>query len=189
VDLMLRHGVRLGGNGADALLEKIAGLRERVKDFTLVIRPRDQGENILVTAAGQEIKLSVNTLEGLSDHTYNALLDQYQALQGKLKGEALQVSDGGGTEAALAEWTELYPFLIEHGRQGVEIQRYKGLGEMNPDQLWETTMDPAQRSLLQVVVEDAIEANDIFTVLMGDEVEPRRQFIEANALRVRSLDI
>src|SRR5574341_1789077 len=189
VDLMLRHGIRLAGNGAADLLGKIADLKDKVKDFTLVVRPRDEGENIAITAAGQEIKLAVNTLEGLSDHTYNALLDQYQALQGKLRGCAIELGDNNGTDAALAEWDELYPFLLEYGRKGVEIQRYKGLGEMNPDQLWNTTMDPAQRNLLQVVVEDAVEANDIFAVLMGEEVEPRRQFIETNALRVRSLDI
>lgn len=83
----------------------------------------------------------------------------------------------------------LLAFLLEDGKKGMVVQRYKGLGEMNPGQLWSTTMDPERRMLLQVKIEDAVESDEIFTVLMGDEVEPRRDFIETNALEVTMLDI
>ncbi|MCA9530705.1 MAG: DNA topoisomerase (ATP-hydrolyzing) subunit B [Myxococcales bacterium] len=95
------------------------------------------------------------------------------------EGEAVEVGDFD----AVWEWVD------QRARKGVTIQRYKGLGEMNPEELWETTMDPDARTLLQVGIEDAIETEELFTVLMGDQVEPRRQFIEDNALNVTNLDI
>jgi DNA gyrase subunit B len=97
--------------------------------------------------------------------------------------------DEGESKTQLKSFPEILNYVMEGGKKGQYIQRYKGLGEMNPSQLWETTMNPETRVLLQVRVEDAVEADEIFSTLMGDEVEPRRKFIEEHALTVKNLDI
>ena len=118
---------------------------------------------------------------------YQRIADLARTLSG-LMGEGAHVMRAGERKE-VGSFKEAIKWLFEQARKGQSIQRYKGLGEMNPEQLWETTINPEQRRLLQVKIEDAVAADDIFTTLMGDQVEPRREFIEKNALSVTNLDI
>jgi DNA gyrase subunit B len=118
---------------------------------------------------------------------YGQIKRTAQLLQGLLATGAYVKR--GDQQQPVRDFREAIDWLLGEVKRGVGIQRYKGLGEMNPEQLWETTMDPRSRRLLRAQIEDAISAGEIFSTLMGDEVEPRRQFIETNALGARNLDI
>ncbi len=130
-------------------------------------------------------RLSLTTLGG--EVNTSSDFEKLRSLAAALR-EVLPTPTVVGDRPAM-NWTELNELIMRTARKGYDIQRYKGLGEMNADQLWETTMDPTARTLLQVQVSDAIEADAMFTILMGDLVAPRRAFIEENALKVRNLDI
>ncbi len=135
---------------------------------------------------GKEMRTKVHW-DLISSVEYKNLYQLYQEIQETAPPPYLLVEKGKQVRVDRQE--DLLQSLTLLGREGLTIQRYKGLGEMNPEQLWETTMNPATRTLLKVKVEDAIEADEIFSILMGDEVEQRRHFIEENALFVHRLDI
>ncbi|MGE4050198.1 MAG: DNA gyrase subunit B, partial [Piscinibacter sp.] len=137
------------------------------------------------------VKSSVITADFLHGADYEALSTAGKTFKGLVGSEAT-VSRGEGEklkEAKVGDFRQAMAWLIGQAENAVGRQRYKGLGEMNPEQLWETTMDPAVRRLLKVQIDDAIEADRVFTMLMGDEVEPRRDFIETNALRAANIDV
>jgi DNA gyrase subunit B len=137
------------------------------------------------------VKSSVITQDFVHGADYAALAEAANTFRGLL-GEGATVKRGEGDKAKeerVGDFRQAMRWLITEAERTTSRQRYKGLGEMNPGQLWETTMDPAVRRLLRVQIEDAIEADKVFTMLMGDEVEPRRDFIEANALRAANIDV
>ena len=156
--------------------------------FDIQADPEHGGVQIVCPARlGGGRKTSVIDFEFLDSPEYEELR--------KLHSEMLKVAvspyviERGGDRFVAKLPSELAKHMDDLGRKGLTIQRYKGLGEMDAEQLWATTMDPTRRTLLQVRVEDSVEADQIFTVLMGDLVEPRRDFIEKNALKVRNLDV
>jgi len=143
-----------------------------------------------------EDKSSIKVLEIYETHEIEQIVREVEKRGLKIShyfgnedNEPLYEISPNGEKITLSSLKEVVDRVKTLGGKGITIQRYKGLGEMNPDQLWETTMDPEKRVLMQVALEDAVAADDIFTVLMGTEVSPRREFIEKNALTVKNLDI
>jgi DNA gyrase subunit B len=172
--------------GSEKFWEKIKGeLEEKYLNKTFKIAVEKDAVEVSTLEAGFQRDFSLKH----SDLAEGRLVRAYQQAQELMAlGSLPGVLKGGEHEEKVFSANEFYHQIRARGEKGIYIQRYKGLGEMNPDQLWNTTMDPAQRTLLQVSIDDAVKADELFTVLMGDEVENRREFIEENALKVRNLD-
>jgi len=148
-----------------------------------------QEGSILFSFGNIRVRIDGSICGVLGSYDYGMLTDSYKRVTSVFgEGKAAVLTE----EKQLLETEnqeEVLSFFLETAKKGLYIQRYKGLGEMNPEQLWETTMHQDNRVLLQVKIEDAVAAEEIFTVLMGDQVEPRRDFIEQNALNVTNLDV
>lgn len=161
-----------------------------VQRYVVNVVKKDEGDAFLprITMIKHGVDHAVLLpLEWFLSKDYRALISLGEQLGGLVQEGAL-IQRGEKTQV-VASFGEAVTWLMEEAKRGQTIQRYKGLGEMNPDQLWETTMDPEVRRMLQVSIEDAVSADQIFTTLMGDHVEPRRAFIEANALNTENLDV
>ena len=190
INLLLKHQIEIDLGGAEHIINCISSLKNIYHDYKLTVDPEKQGSNVFIEVNGQQIELSLNLLENLSAYDYSQMFEEHLRLKAALgeKGVVL-TEEKEGESNFFQSWFEVLDFMINFGKKGMYIQRYKGLGEMNPEQLWETTLNPEVRTLKKVTIEDIVESDGIFTILMGDQVEPRRNFIEENALRVKNLDV
>ena len=175
---------------ARALNERLNALDDGTRPYRMEYRAAGEGHGARISVHKMAMGSSTQRFlprEFFESAEYQRIADLGRTLAG-LIGEGAHVMRGNERHD-VGSFKEAMRWLFDQARKGQTIQRYKGLGEMNPEQLWETTIDPAQRRLMQVKIEDAVAADDIFTTLMGDQVEPRREFIEKNARSVTNLDI
>jgi DNA gyrase subunit B len=174
------------GIGHTEIGQAIVDAVAAVNGYTVDVQPGDNGLGHTVTIAGPPT-VSFST-ELFKAPDYDTLVDLWEKLAPIAKGPTA-IADEHGKETPVKGIDDLWTVALTMSRAGAGVQRYKGLGEMNPEQLWETTMNPETRTLLRVTMDDAVGADEMFTVLMGDAVEPRREFIEKHALDVANLDV
>ena len=190
VEALLQHGItgRSDLETADSL-EAFRVAVESLGHRVNAVQKDDEHDlyEMLISSVGtgqREYRINFELIQSVEMRQLRRLFQEVSKL-----GDGPIIVQNGDEDVTVASKQELLENLMEAGKKGLVIQRYKGLGEMNPDQLWETTMDVSRRRILQVHVDDPPEADGLFSILMGDAVEPRRQFIEENALDVQNLDV
>jgi DNA gyrase subunit B len=188
----LQHMAKLDLASQETAEEAVKELRSQLADYGCEVKVGFDQETASYRLEINKylhgnLQSSIIDPELLASGDYRQLRKTADMLHGLL-GQGASIKRGE-KQQPVSEFKEALDWLLNEAKQGLNIQRYKGLGEMNPEQLWETTMDPQVRRLLKVQIEDAIAADEIFTTLMGDQVEPRRAFIEGNALRAGNLDV
>jgi DNA gyrase subunit B len=174
------------GVGDAEIAAAIGEVVAELPGWSLTVAGGDNGDGATLQVTGPQP--AVFSPDLLKSPDYTQLFECHAEIAAAHRGPCT-VLDGSGKEATARTLDELMRVVMDFAKEGATLQRYKGLGEMNPEQLWETTMNPETRTLLKVTMEDAVAADEMFTVLMGDAVEPRREFIEKNALDVVNLDI
>ena len=195
VKCMLRNNI-----GIQELLNEKSACQEFVEKLKKLVSQEEHytiTDVEMISHSSEEVIFKTSRFGYYQDNRINAkkmnssdwqqILELWKALNTTLK-LPIVVNDNKSSET-FYDYSSFYEYFMEAGKKGAYIQRYKGLGEMNPEQLWETTLNPANRHLLQVTIEDAIAADEIFSVLMGESVEPRKNFISENALFVKELDV
>ena len=186
---LLRMLIAVNARSSFEELADLVPYLEKIRGITTDFEYQMDENRITLKLGNLRIRLDRHALDVLASYEYVLLFENHKKMRGSLGSETAVVSADGKDLMSTDSCEELLSFFLETAKKGLYIQRYKGLGEMNPEQLWETTMHQDNRLLLQVKIEDIVEAEEIFTVLMGDQVEPRRDFIEKNALNVSNLDI